>query len=287
MRKTLLALSGIFLMSFLGFNVYLNQLELQDQKQGLKQSFEILNHFTQLQQQRLQRINLHADKEYTPVIDNQKIDFNYGIGGYEFMPVFGYTSENDYVTATYKKIKIVQAYARMTEEKLAITANKARKFKDSIMHTPTIHPIPVDSIYAISSFGLRMHPILHRLKMHNGIDYAVYEGTPVYATADGQVIDVKYDPISGLYVKIYHGYGYTTLYMHLKKALVKRGQLVKKGQEIALTGNTGRSVGPHLHYEVRVNNIPVNPVAFIAHKIEAENQLIATSRKAKSIVIAR
>ncbi len=287
MRKTLLALSGIFLISFLGFNVYLNQLELQDQKQGLRQSFEILNYFTQKQQERLQQINFHADKEYLPVIDNKKIEFNYGIGGYEFVPVFGYTPDNDYITATYRKIKLVQAYARVTGEKLAITANKARKFKDSIMHTPTIHPIPVDSIYAISSFGLRMHPLLRRLKMHNGIDYAVYEGTPVYATANGRVSDLKYDRISGLYVKINHGYGYTTLYMHLEKALVKKGDEVKKGQLIALSGNTGRSIGPHLHYEVRVNGLPVNPVAFIAHKIEAENQLIATSRKAKSIVVAR
>ena len=73
----------------------------------------------------------------------------------------------------------------------------------------------------------------------------------------------------------------------MSKTFVHQGEVVQKGQLIGLVGNTGRSVGPHLHYEVRINEIPVNPVRFIDHKIEAERQCLATSRKAKSIVVAR
>ena len=132
-----------------------------------------------------------------------------------------------------------------------------------------------------------MHPILHKIMLHDGIDYAALVGTPVHATAAGRVIAARYDKIAGLYVKIDHGYHYATVYAHLSKAYVRPGQEVKKGQIIGLVGNTGRSVGPHLHYEVKVNGVPVNPVRFIAHKIEAERECLASSKKSKSIVIAR
>jgi murein DD-endopeptidase MepM/ murein hydrolase activator NlpD len=203
------------------------------------------------------------------------------------MPVIGLTDDNDFIGDTYKRLKVDQAYARVTDNHLNIVAIKAKKFRDSIMHTPTIRPIAVDSIYAISSFGLRMHPILHKLKMHDGIDYAALVGTPVHATANGKVVAARYDKISGLYVKIDHGYHYTTLYAHLSKIYVHTGQEVRKGQIIGLVGNTGRSVGPHLHYEVRINQVPVNPVRFIDHKIDAERQCLVSSKKSKSIVIAR
>ncbi len=95
--------------------------------------------------------------------------------------------------------------------------------------------------------------------MHKGMDIATYFGSPVYATADGVVTFSATNGSLGKCVKIDHGYGYTTRYGHNSTLLVKVGDRVKRGQIISKVGSSGRSTGPHLHYEVRLNNISVNP----------------------------
>ena len=107
-----------------------------------------------------------------------------------------------------------------------------------------------------------MHPILHILRMHEGIDFEAEVGTPVYATGNGVISFVGHRGGYGLAVEINHGFGYVTVYAHLSKTEVKEGQRVKRGQEIAKTGDTGLSTGPHLHYEVRHNGIALNPNQF-------------------------
>jgi len=97
------------------------------------------------------------------------------------------------------------------------------------------------------------------LRPHHGQDFGVLTGTPVYATADGVVKARSGRTGYGNTIILDHGYGVKTFYAHLHQYLVKPGDFVKRGQMIALSGSTGRSTGPHLHYEVRVNNIPVNP----------------------------
>ena len=113
-----------------------------------------------------------------------------------------------------------------------------------------------------SSFGVRMHPIYHLPLFHAGIDFAVPEGTRVQSTGDGIVAFSGYDKGFGQKVTINHGYGYKTVYAHLSKSLVRQGQKVKRGDVIALSGNTGVSTGPHMHYEVHKNNVIVNPTAY-------------------------
>lgn len=95
--------------------------------------------------------------------------------------------------------------------------------------------------------------------MHEGIDFAANIGTPVIVTADGVVSQVVYSPAYGRMVTVDHGYGYMTLYAHNSKVLVKVGQRLKRGDKIARVGNTGQSTGPHLHYEVHLNGVPIDP----------------------------
>ena len=95
---------------------------------------------------------------------------------------------------------------------------------------------------------------------HNGVDFATPIGTPVLSTGDGIVTRVRNHPFAGIYVEIEHSTTFKTRYLHLNRALVKPGQRVTRGQRIALSGNTGRSTGPHLHFELHVNNRPVNPL---------------------------
>jgi len=106
----------------------------------------------------------------------------------------------------------------------------------------------------------RLNPVTGRIAPHRGVDFAMPQGTPVVAVGDGEVVMAKHSGAAGYLVAIRHGRSYTTRYMHLKKLLVKPGQKVKRGDHIALSGNTGRSTGPHLHYEVWINQQAVNPL---------------------------
>ena len=125
---------------------------------------------------------------------------------------------------------------------------------------------PLERYFRVSAaFGNRMHPILHILHRHTGIDLATLPNTPVYATADG-VVDYSAMGWNGGYgnlVKIAHSFGFKTYYAHLNSVSVRTGQFIKKGQIIGYSGNTGVSTGPHLHYEVRFLNNPINPYGFI------------------------
>jgi murein DD-endopeptidase MepM/ murein hydrolase activator NlpD len=117
--------------------------------------------------------------------------------------------------------------------------------------------------WVTSGFGRRKSPFSGQLKMHYGLDIAARTGTPVVAAANGIVSKVATLPDYGKLVVIDHGYGYQTCYGHNSKILVKVGQRVKRGERIADVGNTGRSTGSHLHYEVRLNGVPVNPRTYL------------------------
>nr|WP_238485362.1 murein DD-endopeptidase MepM [Rahnella ecdela] len=121
---------------------------------------------------------------------------------------------------------------------------------------------PTGKQYRVSSnFNpRRLNPVTGRIAPHRGVDFAVPVGTPVLAVGDGEVVVAKNGGAAGNYVAIRHGRQYMTRYMHLRKILVKPGQKVKRGDRIALSGNTGRSTGPHLHFEMWINQLAVNPL---------------------------
>jgi len=121
---------------------------------------------------------------------------------------------------------------------------------------------PTAQRYRISSSfnPARRHPLTGRVAPHNGTDFAMPAGTPVLSTGDGVVTRVSNHPYAGKYIEIRHGGDYVTRYLHLHRILVNKGQSVKRGERIALSGNTGRSTGPHLHFELHVRGRPVNPM---------------------------
>lgn len=110
-----------------------------------------------------------------------------------------------------------------------------------------------------SYFGMRQIPDGTGRRIHQGIDVAANTGTPIFATADGVVARVEYSGGYGKTVVLDHGYGYRTLYAHNSRILVKRGSRIQRGDKIAEVGNTGRSTGPHVHYEVQLNGVPIDP----------------------------
>lgn len=149
-------------------------------------------------------------------------------------------------------------YAIYFEKYRGYYDEKGSPLAEGFLRIPTIK----EKKYRISSpFNpMRLHPVTRRVAPHNGVDFAVPVGTPIVAAGDGEVLISRYSSSAGNYIAIRHGKQYSTRYMHMSKLLVKPGQIVKRGDTIGLSGNTGRSTGPHLHYEFLVNNKPVNPM---------------------------
>jgi len=130
--------------------------------------------------------------------------------------------------------------------------------------TPAIRPISRgEKSWVTSNFGFRQSPFTGQREFHQGYDLSTREGTPIMATADGVVIYASRKGLLGNTIIVDHGHGMVTRYGHCQKFLKKRGEKVKRWEPIALVGDTGRSTGPHVHYEVRLNGIPVNPFKYI------------------------
>jgi murein DD-endopeptidase MepM/ murein hydrolase activator NlpD len=128
-------------------------------------------------------------------------------------------------------------------------------------HIPSTHPLPGRRI--CSGYGYRTDPIDRTVRMHYGIDIGAPRGTKILATADGVVSHAGWVNGYGWTVIVDHGFGFKTAYAHCQKILVKHGELVKRGQAVARVGSTGRSISPHLHYEVRVSGMKINPSKYI------------------------
>lgn len=182
--------------------------------------------------------------------------------------------------ATYENITIRSSRRLRTElrEQVADFEQKIARLNDSYLalqehieqagnngdRIPAIQPVINKQLTLLTaSYGMRYHPFYKTLQSHQGVDYTLPEGSSVFATADGVVRDVSQrNSTSGLTVILDHGNGYETLYGHLSKANVRKGQSIRRGDIIALSGNTGLSLAPHLHYEVRYNGIRVDPIHY-------------------------
>jgi len=129
---------------------------------------------------------------------------------------------------------------------------------------------PLDGLRLTSDFGMRHHPVLGGMRMHAGLDLASPIGSPVYATADGVVGKAEWFGGYGLFIQIAHGAALETRYGHMSRLNVAAGQFVHKGDLIGFVGTTGRSTGPHLHYEVRLDGMAVNPAPYMQNDSQAQ-----------------
>ena len=144
---------------------------------------------------------------------------------------------------------------------LSVSREQLIKKLNLMRITPSIWPTVSTSIS--SRFGYRKDPFTRRAAYHSGVDISGNSKDPIYAAADGIVSEASYDSAYGNHVIIKHASGVSTLYGHMKKYLVKKGQLVKQGDQIGLLGSTGRSTGPHLHYEVIQKGKSIDPMPYL------------------------
>lgn len=164
-----------------------------------------------------------------------------------------------YATFDYK-FKEVKSFAGLVEKKIHALDQFLLDKESILMSTPTILPT---NGWITSYFGHRLSPTQGVLKMHEGLDFGAPYGTNIIAAADGVVTYSGKKSGFGYFVQIDHGYGMETIYAHSQKIFTTNGQRIKRGDLIAQVGSTGRSTGPHLHYEVRVNGIAVDPLYFV------------------------
>jgi len=184
-----------------------------------------------------------------------------GVNRYKDLEGF---SSSDLVVDTRKRLDRIARQLVVQSKSLDDVASMALRKQEMLASIPSIQPIANEDLtQTAGGFGWRMHPIHKITKFHAGMDFTAKAGTPVYATADGRVTFAEYATNGyGRHVVLDHGYDYKTLYAHLSKLDVRRGQKVKRGDIIGRVGNSGLSAGPHLHYEVHKGDEPVDPVNF-------------------------
>ncbi len=168
----------------------------------------------------------------------------------------------------------IQLNSFETLEEAAVTTDKKH------CAIPAIQPIARKDLVMVSSyFGMRTDPFCHEEAIHNGLDFVAPPGTKIYATGDGIVTFLKYSRTGyGNELVIHHSFGYSTRYAHLEKFFVSEGEPVKRGQVIGLVGNSGRSTGPHLHYEVRYEGKPLNPLFYYADDLTDDEFRLLTGQ---------
>lgn len=180
--------------------------------------------------------------------------------------------------------RINYQYASYTSIEKLITNQE-----EKLASIPAIQPVSNKDLNRVASgYGMRIDPVYGTPKMHKGLDFTAPQGTPIYATGNGRVSDASFDRGGyGNHVIINNGYGYKTLFGHMSKIKVKKGQSVKRGEVIGWVGNTGKSTGPHCHYEVHINGREVNPVYFFYNDLSPEQfdriLKIASTGSAKSL----
>ena len=211
-----------------------------------------------------------------------------GFGGVErYTRLEGYTN-SEILIETHKKLDQVTSQLYVQSKSFDEVYKMAKNKEDMLASIPAIQPMSNKDLKRLSSFfGMRTDPIYKVKKFHEGVDFSAPKGTEIYSTGDGVVVSArKSNRHYGNTIKIDHGYGYVTIYAHMQDFSVKKGEHVKRGQVIGTVGNTGKSTAPHLHYEVRKNGRPLNPIHYFFNDLtpeEYEEVLVLSQRPTQSL----
>ena len=213
----------------------------------------------------LYRVVLQAD----PVADAVR---KAGYGGTNRYEELMDMANSELVVNTTQKMDMLNRQLYIQSKSFDEVVDLFKNHDEMLKCIPAIQPVSNKNLkQTASGYGLRIDPIYKTTKFHSGMDFSANIGTPVYATGDGRVIKVGWESGYGKIIKIDHGFGYVTWYAHLNNYKVRVGQRVVRGEVIGEVGNTGKSTGPHLHYEVHVKGKVVNPVNYYFMDLSAED----------------
>ncbi len=214
--------------------------------------------------------------EANPIPDEQRKAGFGGINRYEVLE--GFDNSAMIIDAT-KNVDILSKQLYVQSKSLDEIVKLATDKEKLLQSIPAIQPIKKEDLLRLASgFGWRSDPFTKTSKQHKGMDFSAHVGTPIYATGNGIVSSAdRSKPGYGNHIEIKHGYGYLTLYAHLSSFRVREGQRVKRGDLIGFVGMTGRTSGPHLHYEVHKNGVAIDPINFYYGNLTPE-EFIAMQR---------
>ena len=279
----LLSITGSFLAGFILLIIYLNipQIETPKEKSlkrelnNLKLQYGLLNKKMAQIEDVMGNIEDRDDNIYrlyfeaNPIPEEQRMAGFGGINRYKDLEGF---DNSKLITETTKRMDVLMKRLVVQSKSLDEIADLAKEKENLLAAIPAIQPVKNEDLSRIASgYGWRTDPFTKVKKFHYGMDFTSPRGTPIYATGDGRV--TRADSRStgyGNHIRIDHGYGYTSLYAHLYKYNVRRGQRVKRGDVIGFVGSTGRSEAPHLHYEIFKDGDRINPINFYYGNLSPE-----------------
>jgi len=271
-RKALLFLSILVLMSFL-VNLlllpYIEKYVSQNKSreiEKLKNEYALLSIRMERMNKGIEDLNLKDDSLYSNIFGLEPLSKEVrmaGTGGHDMHADLNGYEYSYLLKTTNAKLKALEAKIQIQQESYKRIDNKVKLIANKIASIPAIQPILNRNMAQISSgYGMRLHPIHDTMRMHWGIDFAARKGTKIYATGDGIVEYADQDYGYGKHVIIDHGFGYKTLYGHMSKMTVHKGQKVSRKDYIGDVGSTGASTDPHLHYEVIKKDRKIDPINF-------------------------
>jgi len=257
--------------------------QLKKENKLLLAQYGVLSHRIDDYQKVLDDLQQRDDQLYRAIFNAEPIPVSIrrpGFGGTNRYENLLDIPNSELVISTTKKLDIMtkEMYVQSNsyDELIGLIKQKEQRMNN----IPAIRPLSGKDMKGVSSgFGMRIHPIFGDLRMHTGIDLNAEGGSPIYATGNGTVESADWEGGYGNCVVINHGFGFKTLYGHCREILVKPGQQVKRGQQIATVGMTGDATGNHVHYEVLLKDKPDNPAKYFFMDLSPEeyNEMLYTS----------
>ncbi len=246
---------------------------LENKKDNNVEKFNTLTKELEEKNQEISLLQTKDDKLYRSILEISPLDpsiRNAGFGGAEKYSGLEVYENGALMADVAREIDVINSKLNIQQRSYQTIYELALEKEKEIDCTPSIQPISIDNFERIScNYGYRTDPFLGYIKMHDGVDLVGPRGCTVYSTAEGVVTKAERVSGYGLMVEIDHGFNIITRYGHLDKINVKEGQKVFRGTDLGKLGNTGRSTGPHLHYEVRVDGNTRNPLNFFCNNISA------------------
>ena len=244
-----------------------NERLLKSENENLKQQYALLSTRMQTIEQVLKSMEERDNSIYRTIFEAEPIPEEVrkaGFGGSNRYENLKKLDRDKVIATANERLDIVSKQIAIQSKSYDEILKLIEKREEILSHTPAIQPVANKDLKRMASgYGLRIDPVYKTKKFHHGMDFTAPTGTPIYATADG-VVKVAQRSHSGYgnQIHIEYSYGYLTRYGHCHEIFVKEGQQVKRGQKIATVGSTGKSTGPHCHYEVHKDGTDVNPIDY-------------------------
>jgi murein DD-endopeptidase MepM/ murein hydrolase activator NlpD len=248
--------------------------QLQKEKDMLQAQMEMLNHQVDQMQVVMTDLQQRDDNLYRVLFGAEPIPLHIRQGAQRKIDYYEQISKmtnNQLAADLTLKVDMLAKELYIQAKSYDDLVEMAKQQEIRMENIPAIQPVLNKDLKRVASgYGMRIDPVYHVRKFHQGMDFTAPTGTDIFATGNAKVVFSGWKQGYGNTVILDHGYGYQTLYAHLFKSLVREGQRVKRYDIIALVGNTGKSTGPHLHYEVRLHGKPVDPRNYYFYDLSPE-----------------